>query len=74
MAEPIDHDRIDQVSTRAPWLGVDNTAEAELEALKDSIAAGPGQNKRILHLERHITAGEAVCDCYEKKRTDMLGR
>lgn len=63
--------RIDQVTNGSCLLKCEPTAAAEFEALRKIPKLGRGQARRIKHLERHLDAGELICDCYEKLRTDL---
>lgn len=77
MPERLDHDRFDQVLSWAPFLGVDSDKVVnELSGLRSLSMPDRDRERRrrAEHLQRHIDAGEVICDCYEEARTDRLGR
>lgn len=72
MNKPINHNRLDQITNWSPVLGCEPTVAEEFEALRKFAKRSRGQQRRIEHLERHLDAGELICDCYEEFRTDLL--
>lgn len=74
MVSKIDHDRLDQIQNWSAVLGSVHTAAEEFEALRKIDKQSRSQRRRVQHLERHLDAGEVVCDCYEQVRSDRLGR
>lgn len=66
------HKRLDALMSWAPLLQVGDTCEEEFEALRKIPRQSTAQRRRAVHLEKHLDAGEIVCDCYENVRRDII--
>lgn len=62
----IAHDRLDAVLNWTVVLQVENKCEAEFDALRRLPKISGRQRRRISHLEKHLDAGDVICECYEK--------
>lgn len=62
----IAHDRLDAILNWTVALQVENTCQAEFDALRKQDKISRRQLRRISHLERHLDIGDLICECYEK--------
>lgn len=67
------HSRLDQITNWSCYLKCGATAAEELEAFRKLDKYTRAQKRRVEHLQRHVDAGDVICNCYEEVRTDLLG-